>query len=106
MLGIPHPRILSEQLTSREITDWIAYEMVEPFGEYRADLRAGIVAATVANVHRPKGRRAFKPEEFMPNFGERKQQQSVADMHMIFREFAAAHNAALEAQQTKEGTSP
>lgn len=75
----------------------MAYDLVEPIGEYRADLRAGIVASTVANVNRPKGRRAYSPEDFMPRF--REQKQTVADMHAAFRAFAEAHNAALKERE-------
>ena len=32
----------------------------------RADLRAGIVAAVIANVFRGKGTRAYQPYDFMP----------------------------------------
>lgn len=74
----------------------MAYEQLEPFGEYRDDLRAGIVASTIANVN---SKRRYKPDDFMPQFGERKEQQTIADMHAIFREFAEAHNAALEAKK-------
>ena len=49
--------------------EWILYAQVEPFGEERADLRAGIIAATVANcLSRKKGRPAFKVDQFMPKF--------------------------------------
>jgi hypothetical protein len=48
---------------------WIEYAKVEPFGEERADLRAGIIAATVANcMARGKGKPAFRPSQFMPKF--------------------------------------
>jgi hypothetical protein len=48
----------------------MAYAGLEPFGEERADLRAGIVASTVANTARdPKVQRdPFTPQEFMPKF--------------------------------------
>lgn len=41
--------------------------------EYRSFLKAGIVAATVANVHRdPKQRsQPFSPEDFAPSRGDR-----------------------------------
>jgi len=80
----------------------MAYEMVDPFGEYRDDLRAGIVASTIANANRPKGKRAYKPEDFMPRFADQ-EQQSIAEMHAVFREFAEAHNAALREKEAKEG---
>lgn len=49
----------------------MAYYELEPWGERRADLRAGIVASTIANVNRDPKRRAkaYAPEEFMPREG-------------------------------------
>ena len=63
---------LQRRMSSREFTEWAVYYELEPFGEERADLRAGIVASTVANTARdPKKRhKAFEPKEFMPQFGE------------------------------------
>lgn len=55
------------RISARELSEWMAYAQVEPFGEKRADLRAGIVASTMANIHRGK-RQAFKPDDFMPEF--------------------------------------
>ena len=43
---------LLSRTTSRELSEWMVYYELEPFGEERADLRAGIVASTVANVNR------------------------------------------------------
>jgi len=55
-------------MSSHELTEWKVYEVVEPFGEARADLRAGIIAATVANFsgNRAKGSKALSPLDFMP----------------------------------------
>ena len=47
----------------------MAYYSLEPFGEERADLRSGIVAAVTANVWRGKGR-AAQPKDFMRDFGK------------------------------------
>ncbi len=44
----------------------MAYFRLEPWDEQRADLRAAIIASTIANVHRPKDRRPFRPKDFMP----------------------------------------
>lgn len=54
-------------MSSREFTEWQKFAEVEPFGEERADLRAAIIASTIANVHRGKGR-ALKAKDFMPKF--------------------------------------
>lgn len=59
---------MMDRMSAIEFDGWAAYFAVEPFGAERADLRAGIVAATVANANRdPKKRREpFQPSDFMP----------------------------------------
>lgn len=52
------------RLTLEEVSAVLKQRQTE---EQRADLRAGLVAATVANVHRRKGQRAIQPRDF---FGE------------------------------------
>ena len=37
-------------MTVRELGEWLAYYAVDPWGEQRADLRNGILAAQVANA--------------------------------------------------------
>jgi len=48
-----------------EYRAWIDYYAVEPFGDFRADLRSGVVASTVARMLGGKGSRP-KPLDFMP----------------------------------------
>jgi hypothetical protein len=45
------------------------YYQLEPFGQIRDDLNAGIIASTIANcwLKRPEG--PFQAHEFMPKFG-------------------------------------
>lgn len=64
----------------------MAYYRIEPFGDERSDLRAGIVAATVANAHRDRKRRArpFEPREFLPQFRAERETQSWEDqLHIV-----------------------
>lgn len=44
---------------------WVAYAELEPWGEERADVRAGIIAATVYSLLRPRGARAMTVRDFM-----------------------------------------
>lgn len=48
----------------------MAYYALEPFGEQRADLRSGIIAATIANRHRDPKRekKLYQAAGFMPQF--------------------------------------
>jgi len=43
-----------EEISSYEFAEWQAYAELEPFGETRADMRAGTIAATIANTQRTK----------------------------------------------------
>jgi hypothetical protein len=69
-LGFPSVRELTTRMTSRDVAEWKAYYSIEPFGEARADLRTGILASLIANVHRDRKKRPepFVPEDFMPGF--------------------------------------
>lgn len=56
-----------------QLAEWLALYAVDPWGEQRADLRSGIVASTLANIHRdPKQKpQPFTAQDFMP-YAERK----------------------------------
>ena len=60
---------------------WAAYAELEPFGEERADLRAGIMASVYANVHRDSKRsKAYSPSDFTPKFGAEKKVAPTTDV--------------------------
>ena len=63
---------LLARLSSRQISEWMAYYTLDPFGEERADLRFGMLMALLANMNRDpeKRREPYTAEEFMPKFGE------------------------------------
>ena len=78
---------LLRKLPASEFHEWSVYQTLEPFGEWRADLRAGIVASTFASAHRRKGSRQPKPKDFMPTFGEKTvRRQSVSEQRAIFEQ--------------------
>jgi len=54
-------------MSARQFEEWIAYYLVEPFGDQRADLRNGVLAALIANVHRDPEKMAdpFLPGDFI-----------------------------------------
>ena len=57
----------------------MAVYRMEPFGEERADLRAGIIASTIANVNRGKKGRLSKPTDFMPFWKAAEERRKVLD---------------------------
>lgn len=61
---------LLENISSRELTEWMSYYQIEPFGEEREDLRMGIISSTIANVNKGKNGKTYKPKDFIPNFNK------------------------------------
>lgn len=61
-----------EAMTWAQFMGWSHYAGLEPFGEERADLRAGIVASVIANANRDRKKRPrpYEPTDFMPKFGK------------------------------------
>lgn len=78
------------RMTSRELNEWMAFYEAEPFGMKREDDRAAIVAATVANVHRGKGQRAYRLSDFTPKY--QKRATSVQQMKQVMHQIAAMAN--------------
>jgi hypothetical protein len=58
-------------LTAHQLNEWMAYNAIEPFGEYRSELRHGQAMSLTANLNRDTKERwePFKAVEFM-NFIE------------------------------------
>ena len=83
-------------MSSQELTEWAAFYSLEPFGGDVEYLGSAIVATTVANVNRPKNKKAAKVEEFMPKFENGEQ---TVDQQL---QFAAMLTAALGGQDLRE----
>jgi hypothetical protein len=73
---------LLQRMTMPEYRLWLAEYELEPWGEHRDDLRAGIIASTIANVNSTK--RTFKPSDFMIDWSRnvRQEVQEMTDKEM------------------------
>ncbi len=67
-LGRANVEALLRSLTAKQFHDWERYAELEPFGEKRADYRAASICATIANVNRGKGQKAYAVEDFVLKF--------------------------------------
>lgn len=68
-LGYRHPRYLVRDLNARDIAEWMAYSLIEPWGAQHDEVLAGIIAAEIFNntEHRP-GTQARKATDYMPSY--------------------------------------
>lgn len=69
-LGWPSVAWGLAHISSRELAEWQAFYALEPFGDWRADLRSAIVASVIANANRDakKRHKPFAFKDFMPDF--------------------------------------
>jgi hypothetical protein len=58
---------LAAELTSAELSEWQAFDRIEPFGGERGDLQAAGVAWMVYKTAHPTGK--LRVADFMPTFG-------------------------------------
>lgn len=89
---------LGDELGSRAFAEWIAYDRISPIDiRERMEISNAIIAATVANTSRGPNQPAYELDNFLPKYGQQRQQQSVEQMAAIFSVFAHAHNASIKA---------
>lgn len=81
---------LLDRVSSRELTEWMAFGQLEPFGGRTQYIGHAITASTIANVYRGKGKSAYPIEQFMPTFKPPKE-QTVEEMIQIAAMLTAAH---------------
>lgn len=55
------------RMSSREMSEWMAYFQYEPFGTDVDDLRSGIIAATIVNCNTGKSSKTYEPKDFIPS---------------------------------------
>jgi hypothetical protein len=72
---------LMRSMPSDVFAEWLAFFRVSPWGEYRADLRAGIIASTVATMN-STGRHTYKPSDFMVDWDQPAKPAAMSDKQL------------------------
>ena len=89
-----------EQLTSEQISEWEAYDRLDPVGAWREDYRFALLAQVVSNLaismYGKKGAKLQEITDFIPKWGEDEEekvkQQSMEEMKAWALSFAKEHN--------------
>jgi hypothetical protein len=82
---------LLETVSYTELTEWMAYYAIEPFGYDMENYRMGVIASTVMNANRSKNSdKVWSAKDFMPTETEvqspDKQELAVRKMFEMFNE--------------------
>lgn len=65
------------------LLEWAAFESIDPSSEQRSDVRAAMVACTVANSLRGKNSRRYTLDDFMPRYDQEKRRQTPEQMKAV-----------------------
>lgn len=70
---------LLRRMSSRELSQWMVFYQIEPWGAEANMLGHAITASTIANAHRGKRGKRYEPKDFIPKF-DRPKKQTTQDM--------------------------
>ena len=79
---------LDQTLSSTELSYWMAFYSLHPFGSDRDGIHSAIIAATIANVNRGKNQPAFNAEDFMIKNQHEKRQADTKNVLAFFNAHA------------------
>lgn len=77
---------LLARVSSQELTEWEAYELVDgPIGQARIDHLFGMLASVIANANRTKSTKPYRADQFIPKWDagahpERRPEMTGEDM--------------------------
>jgi len=87
---------LLDELTSTQLSEWIAYDKIDPLGDWREDYRFSFLSSLITNLairtHGEKGAKLTTVEDFMfvwdPAEMEDKKEQGIEEMKKLLLSFA------------------
>ena len=100
-----------DNLTSKQISEWEAYDRLDPIGEWREDFRLAYLSSLITNisisVHGKKGAKLTQPIDFMLEWGKEKKEiekQSTDQIKEALMSFAKGQNRRVKLE--KGGINP
>lgn len=110
-LGYPHPDQLLKELTSEQLTEWMAFNLIDPIGKWRDDYRMSYMAATISNnfikAFGKKGAKFHSVDDFvLPWQPKKKREMTQQQLTESLLAWANAHNKAVERQERTKNKPP
>jgi len=88
-----------DSLTSRQLSEWEAYDRLDPIGTWRDDFRLAYLSSLITNiaicVHGKKGAKHTIPMDFMLDWDVKEKKinvQSVEEQKRILMDIFGEHN--------------
>ena len=79
-MGYAHPDYLLDDLSSKQVAEWAAFDRLEPIGDYRMDYMIGQLTSLVHNLSQQiyvkrEERQLLNAEDFIPWFDKKDREQ-------------------------------
>ena len=88
-----------DSLTSRQLSEWEAYDRLDPIGTWRDDFRLAYLSSLITNIaisiHGKKGAKHTTPMDFMLDWDVKEKKinvQSVEEQKRILMDLFEVHN--------------
>ena len=113
-MGYPHPDYLLEELTSEQLSEWEAYDRIDPIGMWRVDFNFATLKSLLVNIAQAQNRRKGEqlnpvaPIDFMPDWSgelaemKKRERQSPEEMKSLLLSFARSHNERLKKEEERK----
>ena len=108
-LGYAHPDDLLNNLTAEQITEWEAFNRIQPIGARRFDVYFSHFMTTLHNIaigfSGNTNAKQFKADDFAPNWTgiiEEEKGMSVEEQKQFWIDFAALQNKRVREQEVEK----
>ncbi len=78
-------REAQSKIDSAEFSEWMAFHNIEQFTLSKTDHLLSTVCAILANVHRAKNSKVYKPSDFMPTVSNKPKRDTASEMEIKLR---------------------
>lgn len=106
-MGYSHPDELLNNLTASQITEWEAFNRIQPIGHRRLDVYFSHFMTSLHNIalgfSGTKNAKQFKVEDFVPNWTGIEEEPDVMSAEQI-KQFFAAFNKKVQEDKERQST--
>jgi len=81
---------LDNTMTSTELSYWLAFYGLHPFGSERDNIHSAVIAATVANTSRSRSQPPYSAEDFMIKTQDEKRESDTQNVIAFLGAYAVA----------------
>jgi hypothetical protein len=98
-----------DQLTSLQLSEWEAYDKLDPIGTWRDDFRMAYLSSLVTNltisVNGKKGAKMTSPIDFLPDWADQRGAKVIDDVKPLAQQIKEIFGAIAKANKKKEDLS-